>query len=587
MHRDHQRATASTSANVSNIGTEIMTRCSKLVLRVQRCVAAAQAHRWIAPDGVPFLAVAHARQGARHQKNLPGLAKAPSGARTRKLSDFVASPVPSGLGFQRTRNTLSPKSVISRRPMATPSAQINAEIFNLGPRLLEAVCAEIREKGTWSNSKAQRVENREKLEAKINQVLQNALPRSLDHQGLWQAIWPRITYARTVASKASREIKSMQAVVPLFRDLDHYDPDRYRFDADEWERFVTAWKKRYPKTTHKNAWLERSKRDPDWSPSTYFKQGMTTPDVWQILTKDARVYPALEFSAHPAKVAKYLKVADFLHRHKVAGGTSPMDFFIAGEAISTELQTGETWRSERSALKRIHGRLTPYVGPITSLHILMDMGFKTIKPDRVMVYLFSQLGWLQTLPPSLRKEQVLASYARKSVIEEMSIRADIFADSLHQRGYTQPHRRLDIWLVKYGQLADDEFGITQNLQEAGNGISGLLQRLKDEPHHERSTPEQLSAEETASRWPAPDFTAVSTGNATTLGKVSSRKMLMPRKDAEDIFMAQWRVGRETRPDIYPAGKPGLTNDQKEKILSKIERGMDSAEAFLSVLRKSP
>ncbi|MNR43444.1 hypothetical protein D3C85_1620640 [compost metagenome] len=58
---------------------------------------------------------------------------------------------------------------------------------------------------------------------------------------------------------------------------------------------------------------------------------------------------------------------------------------------------------------------------------------------------------------------------------------------------------------------------------------------------------------------------------------------MPRVDAERLFMIEWRRGHSVRPDIYPAGQPGIANGPKEEILSLIERHMDPEEAFLYVL----
>jgi hypothetical protein len=146
--------------------------------------------------------------------------------------------------------------------MASKSAQINAEIFNIGPALFEAVCEEVRLHATLADSSAAHAANQNQLDRAVKTVLDEALPRTLDHQGLWQAIWPRIVYAGTRASKASAEIESMRRLVPLFQDLDHYDPQRYGFDPVEWSDFVDHWKNLLPVKSQQIQWLRHAKTHP-------------------------------------------------------------------------------------------------------------------------------------------------------------------------------------------------------------------------------------------------------------------------------------------------------------------------------------
>jgi hypothetical protein len=426
--------------------------------------------------------------------------------------------------------------------------------------------------------------NKERLTAAVKKVLSEALPRTLSHREMWQAIWPRITYAGTLASKASLEIESMRSWLPLFQDLGNYDPASYRFDVTEWKSFVDHWKSRLTTKSHQTQWLVHAKKHPDWNPAEHFKN--TSPQVWKILTRDELLYPGLKFSAKSDKVVKYLAVADFLHKHRMANpGALPLDHYTNGQTFDGTHHKGEKWAQERRVLRRVREQFEDQIGTMTALHTMMDMGFKTIKPDRVMTYLFSQLGWLQTLPRTLSKEQVIASYTRQEVVDEMTIRADVLAASLsqsHPEHASQAHRLLDIWLVKYGQNPEAAFGITRNLQGTGPGIWTVLQRVKDAIKGESS----ITSVEAALMWPAEEFHAIDVkGEKTSPPKArkTKRVQVVSRDEAGRLFFNQWRKGLFEQPNIYPDRQRGMDNNSKEQILRAIEKGTPPEVAFLAVL----
>ncbi|HDR8983575.1 TPA: hypothetical protein QDB15_000409 [Burkholderia vietnamiensis] len=464
------------------------------------------------------------------------------------------------------------------------SAEINAEIYNAGPALFKAIQRAVIEEATSAKSQAEHCANKAKLKKAVETVLADAIPADLDHRGLWQVLWARIVYAGKRASIATAEISSMRNLVPLFRDLDHYTPQAYVFDEAEWKAFAASWKERQEKEAQKSAWIKLSKGAPDWNPAAHFANAKTTPEVWKLLTKDDTAYPNLKFSTKVDKVRRYLAVADFLHRHRAAGKTQPLEHYTDGRTLSRHHLTGEEWVQERKTLDEVRKRFEAQLGPLTALHTMMDLGLNTIKPDRVMAYLFSQLGWLQTLPASLSKEDVMAVYIRDEVTQEMTIRADVLAASLDKAGYEQAHRLLDIWFVKYGQDPEEFFGITTNLQQKSKSIRKVFDELdRSQPKHDT-----ITVDEARSMWPMQEFAAVAVRGATggwklPSGRQTKTRTKMPRVDAERLFTIEWQRGHSVRPDIYPAGKPGIANGPKEEILSLIERHTDPEEAFLYVL----
>lgn len=478
------------------------------------------------------------------------------------------------------------------------SAQINAEIFNIGPDLFQAVCRDLLEKATVAASATQHEANKVRLQAACDAVIDEAqIDPALDHSALWQAIWPRIVYAGTRASKATGEINSMRTLVPMFQDLDHFSPERFVFDHAEWQAFSKRWKDRLTAKAHHAEWLKRSVADPAWDPATEFGQARTTSDVWKILTKDHYTYPGLLFSAMPEKVKKYLAVATHLHEHRAAGNALPLNHYTDGEQFNADHRFGEAWLQERKKLDRVQARFEAQLGTLTALHTMMDMGLKTIKPDRVMTYLFAQLGWLQTLPDSWTQEEVIERYMDKQVIREMTVRADVFAASLDRAGFSRTHRRLDIWLVKFGQDAEEAFGITVNLQDQPPGIRGVLDQVLA-----ASQPQEwwIAPETAEDNWPAGEF-GLLTKRASKAEKGSPSKKAsariekapkkpraapcMSRKEAESIFFHQWKAGLVAHPDVYPDRATNISNDDKELILRKIEVGEDPHQAFVSVLKR--
>lgn len=390
------------------------------------------------------------------------------------------------------------------------SAQINKEIFDTGSIFFELVRENVTNEATRGETPELHQSNRARLVSKIQAIVEGASRPAQDHNGLWQVIWPRIVYAGTLAAKATPEIESMRNLVPLFQDLGNYSPDAYIFDVKEWEAFSKIWKANYLTIAARQKWLQLSKLDANWNPAAHFREAKTSPAVWKLMTKDASEYPGLRFSAKVDKVQKYLSVARFLHDLRLSGNRKPMDFYTNGYVFSNDMVTGQEWLIERDVLELVRSRFSQQIGTLTAMHTMMDLGLKTIKPDRVMTYLFSQLGWLQTLPNTSSKKIVLSHYLDNSVLHEMTVRADVLAASLSANGFQMPHRLLDIWLVKFGQRPEPVYGITRNLQEDGVGIKGIL----DIALSRLSASSGITESAAATFWPTGEFAVV---NAACLG----------------------------------------------------------------------
>jgi hypothetical protein len=68
------------------------------------------------------------------------------------------------------------------------SAEINAEIYNAGPALFEAIQRAVIEEATRAGSQSEHRANKAKLKTAVETVLADAIPADLDHRALWQVL---------------------------------------------------------------------------------------------------------------------------------------------------------------------------------------------------------------------------------------------------------------------------------------------------------------------------------------------------------------------------------------------------------------
>lgn len=136
----------------------------------------------------------------------------------------------------------------------------------------------------------------------------------------------------------------------------------------------------------------------------------------------------------------------------------------------------------------VHGHLMKigYRSDLTVLHFMMDLGFQVIKPDIVISKIFLDWGWLHMKIPGLPKDlrfedlQGKGKYGQrfKYTCERMykpaiDLAREIVsktkkADLEKDIGWVtnNPIREFDIFLVKYGQQPEKEFGIERTLYKA-------------------------------------------------------------------------------------------------------------------------
>jgi hypothetical protein len=138
-----------------------------------------------------------------------------------------------------------------------------------------------------------------------------------------------------------------------------------------------------------------------------------------------------------------------------------------------------------------------YKGPITALHLMMNLGFRVIKPDIVLTRLFFQRGWLHRvvhgLPRDLTAKDLVGKgrygtrykYTKARIYKPVVCLAREIVDYTAQNALDKdigwvtrnPIREFDIFTVLYGQEPDKKIGIVRNLSK-GKHSAGRCRVLK-------------------------------------------------------------------------------------------------------------
>lgn len=291
-------------------------------------------------------------------------------------------------------------------------------------------------------------QNKQKLKNSIKEVCDLAsLERSITYDEFWYQAYTKIFYAGTKADKATKEIESIKqnGVFNNFRNL---NDESWNFDKNEWKSFCAYWKK---ELNTKSDWLKKAKMSNKWeSTITHFFK-ITGNNAINLMTK-SKEYENIKFSSLAPKMCKYINLARKL--------------IILEKDYKNVIEyfTGKNYNYEPEKFWQIHGKFAELLGDITSLHLMMDLGFKNVKPDRVLTYLFYKLGWLESIEPNLSQERIVKNeYLNKKVWIDVINKA-ILLEKVWKSEYSNSLRAIDLWIVKYGQEPEESFGITKNLQ---------------------------------------------------------------------------------------------------------------------------
>ncbi len=318
---------------------------------------------------------------------------------------------------------------------------------------------EVFQKATWAAEASVHEQNRVALSARIAGLCAGAdlkVYRGSDRdtqQAVWDQIWIKIRYAGIKSKLASDEVASIYPMFSRWEDFAHPDWD---IELDGWNVVKAGDQVRH--------FLDRS------GP---FENCITVGNVHKL---KRTIGLARAYGAHLAR------------------GASPLAFLSAEHAAS------DVWA--------VHAHLQSidYRRDITALHLMSDLGFDVVKPDIVITKLFHGLGWLDAimaLPADFSARELVGKgkYGNRYLytgpamyrpvidlaraVAGMAATQDLAADI----GWVtnNPLREFDIFMVKFGQFPEPEWGITRNLARevaggktaSGAPASGVAFKYRD------------------------------------------------------------------------------------------------------------
>lgn len=290
--------------------------------------------------------------------------------------------------------------------------------------------------------------NKNLFKSKVLKVCNNSyIEKYLDESSqtqinIWNQLWTKIRYAGIKAATASREINDIACEFDIFEN----------FSKPEWDINIIQ---------------DKAKRKPILDYGGKY--------VHEFLGRTGKFTGKMTVG-NLKKLEKIIKLARSYNRH-ISENKLAIDF------VKAQCNIKDVWEVHEN-LQRIG-----YTKDLTALHFMMDVGFEVIKPDIVITRLFLHLGWLHDvingLPADLSMDDLIGKGAYKTkycytkakmykpVIDlaRTIVKATSSEDLDSDIGWStnNPLREFDIFMVKYGQEPDPNWGITLNLFKQSDG----------------------------------------------------------------------------------------------------------------------
>ncbi len=277
-------------------------------------------------------------------------------------------------------------------------------------------------------------------------------------QRLWRHIWTKIRYAGIRAEGASKEIEDTS---------DLFD-DAKSFCDKNWDTLFDKKKKE----TKNGA---RNVNEPNIL--------LCGPYARQYFEKSG-IFAGKYYYRNVSKLMRTINIAKALTDFSRKNPNAPTIEFLSGGISSKNV-----W----PVFRRITAE-QGYLSDITALHLMMDLGYEVMKPDRVMARAFFQLGWLGQivdLPAGITEADIIPTssgddpeeiddeerpggryhyihptIARPIVDLSRQIAARVSKEDLESDiGWCTDNklREFDIFMVKYGQQPEPKLGLHRNL----------------------------------------------------------------------------------------------------------------------------
>jgi hypothetical protein len=286
-----------------------------------------------------------------------------------------------------------------------------------------------------SLSEDEYVSNQKKLKSGIIDLCDKADLSRLDNTNIesdvWEHMWKKIRYAGIKAVLAGREIQ----------DIEFYFNQYQHFLSKDWD----VKSKGHELIGAGSKVINFKQR------TGVFSNKLTVGNV--------------------PKLKRTVNLARGYSEH-LANGRSVKSFLIGDNDIS------DVWAIHQHLQKN-----SGYGAQITTLHLMMDLGFSVVKPDIILTRLFVEKGWLQSrysdLPNDLTNDDIVGrgkyrskyTYTKPLMYKRVIDLANEIVSACTQTDLeadigwvtNNPLREFDIFMVKYAQVPEEKYGLVRTL----------------------------------------------------------------------------------------------------------------------------
>jgi len=261
---------------------------------------------------------------------------------------------------------------------------------------------------------------------------------------IWHHLWSKNRYAGIKAATASREIHD---IANIFDDFELFSNSSWDLEIES----QLVWNEKKKKHTRRFVVVRGGSHVHDFLKRTGdFKGACTVGNLPKLRTI--------------IRVARKLK--EFMENKPAI--TPPLHFVTSGISHS------DVWAIHDNLINEIG-----YGGELTTLHFMMDLGFQVMKPDIVISSLFQSWGWLrEILPGDLSKSDLRKNYTKPRMYKPIINLSRRIAEATNQNdsrtdiGWVtnNPLREFDLFIVKYGQEPEKDYGIIRKLHDSSDTI---------------------------------------------------------------------------------------------------------------------
>jgi hypothetical protein len=260
--------------------------------------------------------------------------------------------------------------------------------------------------------------NKNRFQEQLKFACESAhLDLDLEASRVWRILWaiPRYAYARA-DYVSQQDVPSLQSIP----------------DLSSWELMAS----------------------PAWLVEGDYRHAVPNGEKARLFCKGAYNTPTRSYNRAAHRLLRLTKTAQFLLSHASIGMPPLRAMFPKYDG------------SAQSVIE-VHRKLATILGKLTALHVMMELGFPVVKPDRWLTRIVISLGWLE---PLFLRNMTRAAIDRiygspKCFWAAINMAAELAHALETEALYGNALREIDLVLVKYGQDPEVGWGLVRRMED--------------------------------------------------------------------------------------------------------------------------